>query len=235
MRSSGGFPAFRLDQPLQRVADPEPERGGRPRGPESPSGKVRRLRPEPCPWRDGASRLRDGVIARTPPRLVVCDVSGYGASGPYRDKKAYDLLVQCEAGLVSVTGTPETPSKAGIAVADIAAGMYAYSGILAALLRRGRRGRGHRGLPLRGARRVDGLPRLLRQIQRQRAAPQRRQPRFDSPLRSLRVRRRQGRLPRHPERAGVGAILRGGAGAPGFFSHLTRGAAAATTASAPSR
>jgi len=75
-------------------------------------------------------------------RLIVCDVSGYGASGPYRDKKAYDLLVQCEAALVSVTGTPETPSKAGIAVADIAAGMYAYSGILAALFRRERTGKG---------------------------------------------------------------------------------------------
>jgi len=76
------------------------------------------------------------------PRLIVCDVSGYGASGPYRDKKAYDLLVQCEAALVSVTGTQETPSKAGIAVADIAAGMYAYSGILAALFRRERTGKG---------------------------------------------------------------------------------------------
>jgi len=76
------------------------------------------------------------------PRLIVCDVSGYGASGPYRDKKAYDLLVQCEAGLVSITGTQETPSKAGIAVADIAAGMYAYSGILAALFRRERTGEG---------------------------------------------------------------------------------------------
>jgi itaconate CoA-transferase len=76
------------------------------------------------------------------PRLIVCDVSGYGASGPYRDKKAYDLLVQCEAALVSVTGTQETPSKAGIAVADIAAGMYAYSGILAALFRRERTGEG---------------------------------------------------------------------------------------------
>jgi len=76
------------------------------------------------------------------PRLIVCDVSGYGASGPYRDKRAYDLLVQCEVGLVSVTGTPETPSKAGIAVADIAAGMYAYSSILAALFRRERIGEG---------------------------------------------------------------------------------------------
>ena len=76
------------------------------------------------------------------PRLIVCDVSGYGSSGPYRDKKAYDLLVQCEAGLVSITGTPESPSKVGIAVADIACGMYAYSGILAALLRRERTGEG---------------------------------------------------------------------------------------------
>jgi itaconate CoA-transferase len=76
------------------------------------------------------------------PGLIVCDVSGYGATGPYRDKKAYDLLVQCEAALVSVTGTQETPSKAGIAVADIAAGMYAYSGILAALFRRERTGEG---------------------------------------------------------------------------------------------
>jgi itaconate CoA-transferase len=76
------------------------------------------------------------------PRLIVCDVSGYGSSGPYRDKKAYDLLVQCEAGLVSITGTLETPSKVGIAVADIAAGMHSYSGILAALLRRERTGEG---------------------------------------------------------------------------------------------
>jgi crotonobetainyl-CoA:carnitine CoA-transferase CaiB-like acyl-CoA transferase len=69
-------------------------------------------------------------------------VSGYGASGPYRDKKAYDLLVQCEAGLVSITGTEETPSKVGVSIADIACGMYAYSGILAALLRRERTGEG---------------------------------------------------------------------------------------------
>lgn len=76
------------------------------------------------------------------PHLIVCDVSGYGSSGPYRDKKAYDLLVQCEAGLVSITGTPDTPSKVGISIADIAAGMYAYSGILAALFRRERTGEG---------------------------------------------------------------------------------------------
>jgi crotonobetainyl-CoA:carnitine CoA-transferase CaiB-like acyl-CoA transferase len=74
--------------------------------------------------------------------LIVCDISGYGSSGPYRDKRAYDLLVQCETGLVSTTGTEDTPSKAGISAADIAAGMYAYSGILTALYRRERTGRG---------------------------------------------------------------------------------------------
>ncbi len=76
------------------------------------------------------------------PRLIVCDISGYGANGPYRDKKAYDLLIQSEAGFLSVTGTPDTPSKSGISVADIAAGMYAYTNILAALMLRGKTGEG---------------------------------------------------------------------------------------------
>ena len=76
------------------------------------------------------------------PRLVWCGISGYGPAGPYADKKAYDLLVQCEAGLLSVTGTAESAAKAGIPVADIAAGMYAFSSILAALLRRARTGEG---------------------------------------------------------------------------------------------
>ena len=76
------------------------------------------------------------------PRLIVCDISGYGADGPYRDKKAYDLLIQSEAGFLSVTGTPDTPSKSGISVADIAAGMYAYTNILAALMLRGKTGEG---------------------------------------------------------------------------------------------
>ena len=76
------------------------------------------------------------------PKLIVCDISGYGADGPYRDKKAYDLLIQSEAGFLSVTGTPETPSKSGISVADIAAGMYAYTNILSALLLRGKTGEG---------------------------------------------------------------------------------------------
>ena len=76
------------------------------------------------------------------PALIVCDISGYGADGPYRDKKAYDLLIQSEAGFLSITGTPEHPSKAGNSIADIASGMYAYTNILAALLRRANTGEG---------------------------------------------------------------------------------------------
>lgn len=76
------------------------------------------------------------------PRLVVCDISGYGADGPYRDKKAYDLLIQSESGFVSITGSPDEPAKAGCSIADIAAGMYAYTNILAALIQRGKTGQG---------------------------------------------------------------------------------------------
>lgn len=76
------------------------------------------------------------------PRLIVCNISGYGDDGPDRARKAYDLLVQAEAGFLSVTGTPDTPSKAGISIADISAGMYAYSNILAALIQRGKTGEG---------------------------------------------------------------------------------------------
>jgi len=83
-----------------------------------------------------------GSLRAAHPRLIVCEISGYGATGPYRDKKAYDLLVQCETGLVSVTGAPDEPAKAGISAADIAAGMYAYTGILTALYQRERTGEG---------------------------------------------------------------------------------------------
>ncbi|KGC07606.1 coA-transferase III family protein [Burkholderia multivorans] len=76
------------------------------------------------------------------PRLIVCDISGYGGDGPYRDKKAYDLLIQSEAAFLSITGTPDEPCKAGNSIADIAAGMYAYTGILSALLQRGVTGKG---------------------------------------------------------------------------------------------
>jgi itaconate CoA-transferase len=80
------------------------------------------------------------------PRLIVCDISGYGDDpanpGPHRDKKAYDLLIQSESGFLSITGTPDDPAKAGCSIADIAAGMYAYSNILAALIQRGKTGLG---------------------------------------------------------------------------------------------
>jgi len=85
----------------------------------------------------GAEALR-----KKHPSLIWCGISGYGAAGPYAAKKAYDLLVQCEAGLLSVTGTPEAPAKSGIPAADIAAGMYAFISVLAALVRRARNGEG---------------------------------------------------------------------------------------------
>lgn len=78
------------------------------------------------------------------PRLIVCDISGYGEGGPYQDKKAYDLLIQSESGFLSVTGDPQSPAKAGCSISDIAAGMYAYSSILSALLLRERTGQGSR-------------------------------------------------------------------------------------------
>ena len=82
------------------------------------------------------------ALSATHPKLIVCDISGYGEDGPYRDKKAYDLLIQSEAGMLSITGTPEEPSKAGNSMADIAAGMYAYTNILSALLLRAKTGQG---------------------------------------------------------------------------------------------
>jgi itaconate CoA-transferase len=85
----------------------------------------------------GAKALREKH-----PKLIWCGISGYGPAGPYAEKKAYDLLVQCEAGLLSVTGGADSPAKAGIPAADIAAGMYAFSSILAALFRRTRTGEG---------------------------------------------------------------------------------------------
>ncbi|GAA5067531.1 CoA transferase [Streptomyces similanensis] len=86
--------------------------------------------------------LDAAALCAAHPRLIAVDISGYGAGGPYADKRAYDMLVQCEAGLVSVTGTPGQPVKAGIPAADVAAAMYAFSGVLAALVRRGTTGRG---------------------------------------------------------------------------------------------
>lgn len=84
--------------------------------------------------------LDEASLRERYPKLITCAISGYGDEGPYRGKKAYDLLVQCEAGLLSVTGSPEEPAKAGISVADIATGMYAYAGVLTALYERERTG-----------------------------------------------------------------------------------------------
>ena len=91
-----------------------------------------------------AERLGLGVSSLRArfPRLITCSISGYGGDGPYRDAKAYDLLIQAEAGLLAVTGTEEHPAKSGIPAADIGAGMYAFAGILAALHERERTGRG---------------------------------------------------------------------------------------------
>lgn len=91
-----------------------------------------------------AARLGLSVEALRPqyPGLIVCDISGYGNDGPYRDKKAYDMMLQAESGLLAGTGTPEAQARVGLSVADISAGMYAYSNILAALLLRGRTGKG---------------------------------------------------------------------------------------------
>ena len=93
-----------------------------------------------------AARLGLSFDALQPrhPRLIVCDISGYGDDGPYRDRKAYDLLIQSESGFLSVTGSPDEPAKAGCSIADIAAGMHAYSSILAALLQRQQTGTGSR-------------------------------------------------------------------------------------------
>ncbi len=95
----------------------------------------------------GAARrlgLDWGSLADRFPRLIVADISGYGDDGPMSDRKAYDLLVQAESGLLSVTGSLDAPSRAGVSIADIAAGMYAYSGTLMALLQREKTGRGTR-------------------------------------------------------------------------------------------
>jgi len=81
-------------------------------------------------------------LTRRNPRLVMCAISGYGPDGPHKDRKAYDLLLQGEAGVIALTGTPEEPAKVGISVADIASGMYAFSSILAALYRRSISGKG---------------------------------------------------------------------------------------------
>jgi len=144
-----------------------------------------------------AARLGLSAEALRPahPGLIVCDISGYGKDGPYRDKKAYDMLIQAEAGLLSVTGTDEQPSRAGISVADIAAGMYAYSNILAAAdpARTHRSRQPYRCVDARGARRMDVEPDVLR-LQGQHAAVARSVQSSDHlSVRSVPRRRRQDR------------------------------------------
>jgi itaconate CoA-transferase len=84
------------------------------------------------------------ALAKKHPRLIWCGISGYGPDGPHRDRKAYDMLVQAEAGIIGMTGTPDAPAKVGVSIADIGGGLYAYSSILAALLNRNKTGRGER-------------------------------------------------------------------------------------------
>src|SRR4026209_1477383 len=98
----------------------------------------------PAPGAAARLGLSFSAVHEQYPRLIVCDISGYGDDGPYRDRKAYDLLIQSESGFLSVTGTPGETAKAGCSIADIAAAMYAYSNILAALIQRERSGRGQR-------------------------------------------------------------------------------------------
>ena len=95
-----------------------------------------------APGASGRMGLDAATLRAEHPRLIVCDISGYGNDGPYRDKKAYDLLIQSEAGFLSITGTPDHPSKSGNSIADIAAGMYAYTNILSALIQRDKTGEG---------------------------------------------------------------------------------------------
>lgn len=97
-----------------------------------------------APGAAGRLKLDAGTLQARHPRLVMCDISGYGETGPYAGKKAYDLLVQSEAGVLSVTGTEEAPSKVGISITDIGTGLHAYAAILAALYERERTGRGRR-------------------------------------------------------------------------------------------
>jgi len=95
-----------------------------------------------APGAAGRLGLGHEALRRAHPRLITCDISGYGETGPYAQMKAYDLLVQAESGLAAVTGRPEGPGRVGVSVCDIACGMYAYQGVLEALLRRGRTGEG---------------------------------------------------------------------------------------------
>ena len=121
---------------------PGPEACGRGHGDGTAAGRADVLIQNLAPGATARMGLDYASLEQRFPRLIVCDISGYGGDGPQRDKKAYDLLIQSEAGFVSTTGTADEPAKAGISVADIAAGMYAYTNILNALILRARTGAG---------------------------------------------------------------------------------------------
>ena len=171
------------------------------------------LRAEPGSWRRSPTGLDAQSLQQRHPALIPCDVSGYGNTGPWSDRKAYDMLVQCESGLMSLTGTDECPPKVGVSIADIAAGMYAYSGILSALYTRattGTRPRG-RGLAVRGARRMDGIsppttPSTVARSRRRVGTATR----DDRPVRPVPHRRRHGPAV-DPERPRMVRVLLGGA------------------------
>ena len=143
------------------------------------------------------------------PRLIYCSLSGYGQDGPYRDVKAYDLLIQGEGGIIATTGYPDKPARAGIAIADIASGMYAAIGILLALYQREKTGEGQID------RRFDaGFDRFLARLfsasllaRRRRAGARRHAPSLRHSLRPLSCRRRGICESRGGERSGLGGIL----------------------------
>ena len=193
--------ALRLDQPLQGEPDAR-RQASRGRADAASAWSARRPTSwcrtwRPAPRRGWACGYEGSSAAK--PALIVCDISGYGDDpvnpGPYRDKKAYDLLIQSESGFVSVTGTPDEPCKAGPSIADIAAGMYAYTQHpgRAAAARPDRQGPAHRHLDAGVAGRVDELSAVLRLRRRGAAAAHRRQPRHDLSLRPVSRRRRQRR------------------------------------------
>ena len=148
-------------------------------------------------------------------RLIVADISGYGDAGPFAQKKAYDLLIQAEAGLMSVTGTPEIPSRAGISAADIATGMYAQTAILAALVRRGRTGQGAnvKIVMLDAIAEWMSFAPLPPRLRRLRSRPRALQPPGARPLRRTRNQGRPSHL-RPAERPRMGSVLQQGARPP---------------------
>ena len=152
--------------------------------------------------------LGSAALRAAYPRLIVCSLTGYGSTGPYAARKAYDLLVQSEVGLLSITGTPDTPSKVGVSIADIAGGMYAYSGILTALLQRSRTGRGHRDSSPCSKRSASGWATPCTTRSGGPAAQDRGQPRDDRAVRTVSPARWPGDPLRPSERPRMGDILR---------------------------